>query len=115
MPTATADLRAQMGEYFGDQIGDWQPTAFLLDNEWHEHSGVWTPRTGRPVSQTRSALCPRARLRSYRDVMSHGFEGTNARGAVRRFGVLCGLDAERSTRSATYPKRIFGPEAQLKK
>jgi hypothetical protein len=49
VPTATAELRAKMGEYFGDGIGDWQPTAFLLDNEWHEHRGVWTSPS-RPVT-----------------------------------------------------------------
>jgi hypothetical protein len=49
MPTATAELRAKMGEYFGDEIGDWKPRAFLLDNGWHGLNGVWTVPDG-PIS-----------------------------------------------------------------
>ena len=42
MPTATSELRAKMDEYFGNEIDDSGPRAFLLGNGWIENRGVWS-------------------------------------------------------------------------
>lgn len=41
MPQATDELREKMQHYFGDPISDWGPTAFLLDQGYHEKGGFW--------------------------------------------------------------------------
>lgn len=43
MPQTTDELRALMGEWFGDEIDDHPPTAFLLSHGFTEEGGHWKP------------------------------------------------------------------------
>ena len=42
MPQASDELRAKMAEYFGAEIDDWPPRAYLLDQGYDEKAGWWS-------------------------------------------------------------------------
>ena len=50
MPTAPDELRAKMLAYFGDEIDDAGPEAFLRGHGWMENRWCWHAPLGRAIT-----------------------------------------------------------------